>query len=140
MGLRRKRIERKVRVDIDWGMGGSVSGVFPRDELVGKPAGAVIDSVLARPQTPGTAERTARVLRDALRTSRAIDVEVIKAASRRSEGEPITFEQPLVPREKDAEQDESGLVRETEQVKIRLSESYRGGSRRWQCKRQVDRG
>ena len=127
MGARQKRITRKVRVEADYGVGGSVSGVFPRDELVGKPAGEVLRRVVDSPQEPGAAERTAQVLKDALRTKREIDLELTKNASRRSEGQPITFERILVPREGDAEQGERGLVEETEEIKMRLSESYCGG-------------
>jgi len=127
-------------VGVDYGMGGSVSGVFPRDELAGKPAGEVIQRVLDHPQTPGTAGRTAKVLGDAIRTGRAIDLELTRNASRRSEGEPISFDHILVPREQDAEQSEGGLVQETEEIAMRLSESYCGGDSRWQPGRYRDRG
>ena len=140
MGARQQKIKRSTKVGVDYGAGGSVSAIFPRDELVGKPASDVIWRVLDAPQTPGRAERTAKVLRDAMRAKRAIDVEVIKAATRRSEGEPITFNQVLVPGEKDVEEGESGLVRETEEITIRLSESYCGGDTRWQPGRHSDRG
>ena len=52
MGLRQKRIRSQIRVGMDYGMGGSVSGVFPRDELAGKPASEVIERVLETHQ-PG---------------------------------------------------------------------------------------
>lgn len=140
MGARQRRIERKVRVDVDYGMGGSVSGVFSRDELAGKPAGEVIQRVLDHPQALGTAARTAKVLRDAIQTGRAIDLELTRNESRRSEGAPITFERILVPREEEAGQGEKGLVQETEEITMRLSESYCGGDSRWQPGRTRDRG
>ena len=125
---------------MDYGMGGTVSGEFPRDELVGKPASEVIQRVLDHPQRPGMAERTAKIVRDAIRTCRAIDLELTKVGSHRSEGEPITFERVLVPHEKDVEEGESNLVQKTEEINLRLSESYCGGDTRWQPGRHGDRG
>jgi len=140
VGTQQKRIARKVRVGVGYGMGGSAFGEFSRDEIAGKSVAEVIQGVVDRPQVPGSAARTAKVLADALRTTREIDAELTRASSGRAEGRPVGLDQVVIGHEDGGERDESVVIQETEEITIRLSESYRGGEARWQSGRYVGRG
>ena len=132
-GIARKRVD----VQVTYGLGGSVLGQFPREEVAGKSASDLINLVLSRPQRPGSAARTAKVLEDVLRTERAIDAELTRAAGGEADGEPISLDQIVVKEDEDEEQRDSSVTQELEEVTIRLSEAYRGGAR-WQSDRRPD--
>jgi len=125
MRIQQKRSSRQVRVGVDYGMGGSLSALFERDVLEGMPAIEVLRRVLDAPQPPGSESRTARVVAEALRTLREIDVELVKASGSKAEGEPIGLDQVILARE----EDENTVGRKQEEIRIRLSESYCGGGR-----------
>ena len=127
MRKQRERSTRKVRCEIGYGMGGSAIGELPRDQIAGKSAREVIQSVVALPQQPGPASRTAKVLSDALQTVRQIDAELIRASTGKADGEPIGLDEVVITRDDDQRQDESVVGPECEEIKIRVSESYCGG-------------
>ena len=138
MSAQRKRIAKKrIDVRVTYGLGGSVFGQFPRDEVAGKSASDLIGLVLGRPQTLGSAARTAKVLSDVLSTERAIDAELTRASRGEADGEPISLDQVVVKEEEGEEQRDSHLTQETDEVTIRLSEAYRGGMG-WQAERRSD--
>jgi hypothetical protein len=134
-----KKAAAKKRIDVrvTYGLGGSVFGQFPRDDVAGKSASDLIHLVLGRPQPSGSAKRTAKVLEDVLRTERAIDAELSRASGGEAEtdGEPIGLDQVVVKEDQGEEQRENHVTQETEEVTIRLSEAYRGGTR-WQTERR----
>ena len=130
MSVQQNRSSRKVKVAVDYGMGGSLSALFARDALEGESALEVLKRVLDTPQAPGSASRTARVVAEALKTLREIDLELVKASGGKAEGEPIGFDHVVVAREEEGkEQDENAVGLQQEEIRIRLSESYRGGGR-----------
>jgi hypothetical protein len=133
MSARQKRITaRKVRVGVGYGMGGSAFAEFRREEIAGKSALDVITRVLGRPQPSESATRTAKVLAEALKTTRAIDAELIRASRDKADGKPISLDQVVVDHEEAEGEDESVVMQEIEEVTLRVSESYRGGDR--QCR------
>jgi hypothetical protein len=139
MSAQQKRIAKKrIDVRVTYGLGASVFGQFPRDEIAGKSASDLINLVLGQPQPLGSATRTAKVLTDVLRTERAIDAELTRASSGEADGEPISLDQVVVKEEEGEEQRESHVTQESDEVTIRLSEAYRGGTR-WQAERRPDR-
>jgi hypothetical protein len=133
MNARQRRIAaRKVRVGVGYGMGGSASAEFRREEIAGKSAREVITQVLGRPQPSESATRTAKVLAEAMKTTRAIDAELIRASRDKADGKPISLDEVVVDHEEAEGQDESVVMQEIEEVTLRVSESYRGGDR--QCR------
>lgn len=144
MGAHRERVSkrkaRKIRVELGYGVGGSAFAELPFDQVAGKPALEVIKQVLGHPQPSESASRTARVLAEALQTKRAIDAELTRASRNKADGKPITLDQVIVDGEEGEEQDESVVVREIEEIKMRLSESYRGGEALCLCRRHAERG
>ena len=122
-----KRKTRNVTLDVAYGIGGSAVGVLPRDQIAGKTAREVIQSVIELPQQPGSASRTAKVLAAALQTMRQIDAELIKASTGKAGGEPIGLDQVVIPSDDDQRQDESIVGPECDEIAIRVSESYCGG-------------
>jgi hypothetical protein len=139
MSAQKKRTAKKrIDVRVTYGLGGSVFGQFPRDEVAGKSASDLINLVLGRPQPPGSATRTAKVLEDVLRTERAIDAELTRASSGEADGEPIGLDQVVVKEDDGEEQRENQVTQESDEFTIRLSEAYRGGTR-WQAERRPDR-
>jgi hypothetical protein len=135
----KKRTARKVDVRVSYGLGKEMFGRFPREEIAGLSARDLIDRVISGPQEPGSAARTAKVLADVLATQRSIDAELTRASSGDADGEPISLDQVIVTEEGGEEQRESPVVQESDQITIRLSESYVGGGKRWQVDRRVDR-
>jgi hypothetical protein len=140
MRTQQKRNTRKVRLDIGYGLGGAATGEFPRHQVAGKSAREVIQSVVELPQQPGPASRTAKVLADAIRTMRQIDAELINVASGKAHGEPIGLDDVVITCDDDQKQDESTTGQECEEIKIRCSESYRGGDGTWQIRRHTELG
>jgi hypothetical protein len=139
MSAQQKRTAKKsIDVRVTYGLGGSVFGQFPRDEIAGRSASDLIDLVLRRPQPPGSAERTRKVLADVLRAERAIDAELTRASRGEADGEPISLDQVVVKEEDAEEERENSVTQESDEVTIRLSEAYRGGTR-WQAERRPDR-
>ena len=140
MSTRQKRITagkaRKIRFGLDYGKGGSAFAELPLEQVAGKSALEVIKRVVGHPQQSEAASRTARVIEQALRTTRAIDAELTKASRNKANGEPITLDQVIVDREESEEKDDSVVVRETDEITIRLSESYRGGDAPCRCRRR----
>ena len=129
MTTQQKRTAKKrVDVRVTYGLGGSVFGQFPRDTVAGISARDLINLVLDGPQPAGSATRTAKVLADVLCTERAIDAELTRASSGEADGEPISLDQVVVKEEGGEEQRESRVIQESEEVTIRLSEAYRGGT------------
>jgi len=62
-----------------------------------------------------------------------------KASRNKADGKPITLDQVIiVDGEEGEEQDESVVVREIEEIKMRLSESYRGGDALCLCWRHAE--
>jgi hypothetical protein len=125
----KRKAKKKIDVRVTYGLGGSVFGQFPRDEVAGKSASDLVHLVLGRPQPSGSATRTAKVLEDVLRTERAIDAELTRTSSGEADGEPIGLHQVVVKEEDGEEQRDSHVTQETDEVTIRLSEAYRGGTR-----------
>ena len=120
-----QRRSRKMRVSAEYGIGGSCSALFLRDELEGKSALEVLRRVIGSPQSPGSASRTARVVSEALNTMREIDVELLGAGGK-AEGEPIGLDHVIV-KDDGEEIEENAAELQQEEIRIRLSESYRGG-------------
>jgi hypothetical protein len=133
-----RTVKKKVRVRVSYGVGGSIEGLFPRQEVAGKSARDVIGLVVSSPQPSSSAERTRKVLEDVFKTQQAIDAELTRAASGEEDGEPISLHQVVVKEEDGEEQSESRVTQESEELTIRLSEPYRGGTK-WQSERRVDR-
>jgi hypothetical protein len=141
MSTRQERItagKSKISCGIDYGVGGSAFAELPREQVVGRSALEIIKRVIGHPQLSDTASRTAKVIEEALRTKRMIDAELTRAARNKADGEPIRLDQVLVESEEGEEQDESVVVRETDEITIRLSEAYRGGDARCQCRRRTE--
>jgi hypothetical protein len=137
--LQKRHATREIDVRVDYGIGGSVFGRFPRDEVAGISARDLIGLVLSGPQLPGSATRTAKVLADVLLTERAIDAELTRASTGEAGGEAISLDHVVV-KEDDGEQErESSGTQDLDEVTIRLSESYRGGATRWQTERCAGR-
>jgi hypothetical protein len=122
-----RRNKKNVSLDVQYGIGGSAVGVLPRDQIAGKSTRQVIESVIALPQEPGSASRTAKVLADALQTMRQIDAELVNASAGKAVGEPIRLDQIVIPSDDDQKQDESVVGSECDDITIRVSESYQGG-------------
>jgi hypothetical protein len=138
MTAQQKRTAKKrVDVRVTYGLGGSVFGQFPHDRVAGMSALDLINLVLDGPQPPGPATRTAKVLADVLRTERAIDAELTRATSGEADGEPVSLDQVVVKEEDGEEQRDNSVTQESDEVTIRLSEAYRGGTR-WQAERRAD--
>jgi len=138
---RKERVRaRKVRCVVAYGMGGSAFAEFPREEIVGQSAIELIRRVAGHPQQSESAARTARVLQEAMRTAREIDAELIRSSRNSADGEAISLDQVVVGREEGAEQDERVAVQETEEVYLRVSESYRGGGARCCRRRYAEQG
>ena len=125
MTVQQQRPSRKTRVSAEYGMGGGFSALFSRNDLKGKTALDVLRALVDSPHSPGSETRTARVVGEALSTLREIDVELIRSGGK-AEGEPIALDQVIV--EDDGEGiEENSVGQQQEEIRIRLSESYRGG-------------
>jgi hypothetical protein len=138
--IRQKRSRQKVRFDVTYGMGGTACGELPRQQIEGKSAREVIQSIAALPQQTESASRTANVLTDTLQTLKKIDAELIRATGDRALGEPIDLDEVVIAGEGDGAQKEGIVGPECNEVTIRLSESYEGGEGSWQIERQVELG
>ncbi len=121
-----QRPSRKMRVGVEYGIGGSHSALFSRDDLAGKTALEVLRRVIDSPQSPGSETRTARVVADALSTMREIDLELVASVGGKAEGEPIGLDHVIVA-DDGGEIEENAAGQQQEEIRIRLSESYRGG-------------
>ena len=121
-----QRPSRKTRVGVEYGIGGQFSALFSRDDLKGKTALDVLRALVDSPQSPGSEARTARVVGEALSTLREIDVELLESQGGKAEGEPIGLDHVIV-KDDGEEIEESSVGQQQEEIRIRLSESYRGG-------------
>ena len=140
MKTRQKRNHQKVKCDITYGMGGTAYGELPRDQIEGKSARELIQSVVALPQRTDSASRTANVLADAMQTLKQIDAELIRSTGDKALGEPIDLDGVVIAREGDDAQKEGIVGPECDEVSIRLSESYCGGEGSWQIKQRIELG
>ena len=128
MTVQQQRPARKMRVSAEYGIGGKFSALLSRDELKGKTAHEVLQTLVDRPQSPGSETRTARVVADALSTLREIDVELVKSQGGKAEGEPVGLDDVIVA-DDGGVREENATGQQQEEIRIRLSESYRGGTR-----------
>jgi hypothetical protein len=116
------RATGEINVQVMYGIGGSCEGRFARDAIAGISTRELIGQVIELPQTAGPPARTANVLREVLRSSRDVDVEV--GTSGTVAGEPATLDQvPL----RDREDGAGRTAVDVGDLTIRISESYRGG-------------
>lgn len=127
--LKRTREDRRdgsVRdVSITYGIGAQCGARFPDVEIAGLRARDLIGRVVATPQPPGPASRTAAVLAGALRAGRRIDI-VLASNSAKDQpygGVPISPDHVVVSAA-------SGKTSATSQKSISLmvSEAYVGGA------------
>jgi hypothetical protein len=138
MKTRQKRSRPKVKFDITYGMGGSAYGELPRQQLEGKSARELIQSVVALPQRTESASRTANVVADAMQTLKQIDAELVRATDNKALGAPIDLDGVVIAREGDDARKEGVVGPECDEVTIRLSESYCGGEESWQIKSRIE--
>ncbi len=123
----RDRKQRRIHARIHYGIGSYCSSSFERHALEGISARELINRVINSPQPHPSAQRTASVLRDALRCQREIDVELSRAASWREalEGTPIALSDVVVEKSRaDAKSEKSA---DDETINLAVSEQYRGG-------------
>jgi hypothetical protein len=150
MGVQQNRnTKTAIDVRVFYGLGESVFGRFPRDEIAGFSARDLVNLVIEGPHAPGAATRTAKVLADVLQTERVIDAELFRAAASatgatgatgaagETDGAPISLDDVVVregEKGEGEEQHENSV--KSEEITIRLSESYRGGRTAWLAERR----
>ncbi len=111
------RNANQIAVHVSYGVGESCHGRFARRTVAGLTARQLVARVIECRQPHGTGTRTANVLGEVLRSSREIDVE-LAAGPGSSAGRPIAFDDVVVEKGEQSDQDEFTLL---------ISESYRGG-------------
>jgi hypothetical protein len=112
-----------IEVHVVYGIGASFQARFDIEKIVGWSARKIIQDAIDRPRPPGSADRTAKVLDDALREGRELDVELVEGPSdSKAGGKPITMEHVVVP-----QGDATARTLQSDTVTIQVSESYKGG-------------
>lgn len=118
-----ERISAQVAVNVSYGVGASCEGHFAREAVEGLSARQLLERVVECRQADEPAARTAVVLGEVLRSSRQIDVELIRGGGAAGPGRPIVLDDAVV-------RAPTGGDTGTEQddYTILVSESYRGGA------------
>ena len=114
----------EVGFNVIYGIGAACYGRLQRESISGLSTRELIARVAEHPQAAGPASRTATVLMEVLRSGRPVDVELVHSASANAEGEPIGLDDPVSLREA---ADVGGSGAESDELTIRISESYQGG-------------
>ncbi len=109
----------QVAVGVIYGLGASCGARFARRTVEGLSAAQLARRVTECPQARGPAQRTAAVVGDVLRSSRQVDVELVRGAS--GAGEPIGLDDVVIGGPG------SGQKEDTGEFTLMISEAYRGG-------------
>lgn len=113
--------KNKIDAEVQYGMGAACSATLLESEVFNVPARNVIMAVANSPQPTEPARRTARVVVEAIRSGRTMDVEVYDGTkSSNVEGRPIELGDVVI-----SDKDEQKL--KTDNLTLRVSEPYVGG-------------
>jgi hypothetical protein len=113
--------KNQIDTEVQYGMGAACSATLLENEVFNVPARNVIMTVANSPQSTEPARRTARVVVEAIRSGRTMDVEVYDGTkTRNAEGRPIELND-LVITDKDEQ------IPKTSNLTLHVSEPYVGG-------------
>jgi hypothetical protein len=113
--------EKEVNTEVQYGMGAACSATLLESEVYNVPARNVIMTVASSPQSTEPAQRTARVVVEAIQSGRTIDVEVFdRTKSSNVEGRPIELDDVVI-----SDKDEQKL--KPDNLTLHVSEPYVGG-------------
>ncbi len=114
--------EEQVDTKLHYGMGAVCEASLPESKVRNMTARNVIMAVTNSPQSSEPARRTARVVTEAIRSGRDMDVEVYEGAkSDEVSGRPVELGDVVIP-------DRNGeKTLETDRLTLQVSEPYVGG-------------
>ncbi len=117
--------EKQIDTELRYGMGAVCKASLPESKIRNVTARNVIMAITSSPQSSETARRTARVVTEAIRRGRSMDVEVYEGAeSDEVTGRPVELGDVVIP-DRNGEQDT-----ETERLALQVTEPYVGGKQR----------
>lgn len=118
----------EIMLYVTYGLGAKVSTAVSRQDLAGCSVRDAIEAAIKSPRAPGPEERAALVIVEALRSKRALDVEVSFGPSE-GVGRPVALDDRVdrLLAEEHRSEDTQGTAMEQE-LHFALTEPYRGGA------------
>jgi hypothetical protein len=114
--------EKQIETELRYGMGAACKASLPESRIRNMTARNVIMAITGSPQSSEPARRAARVVTEAIRSGRNMDVEVYEGANRDDvSGRPVELGDVVIP-DRNGKQDV-----ETERLTLQVSEPYVGG-------------
>jgi hypothetical protein len=112
-----------IEVSVVYGLGSVCKARFDLEKIIEWSARKVILDVVGRPRPAGPEARTAKVIAEALRQRREIDLEmVVGPCDEKTAGTPMALEDPVIP------EGTTARTCSSNSITLRLSEPYRGGA------------